>query len=223
LTTIETGESSDAASSKQAFLDPFPRSAGSPFSDPRDWADDELVIAAQDGMSPAVDELTTNADDTEDVVQEAMLHALVSIGRFRREVRFSSWLVTIGINSALSSRRKSRRTQWISLNDSEELFDRKPLPQLRDARPTPGQECLGHELHDLEQREVKRLPLPYRSALQTYDMHEFSIQSSAHELGITNAALKARLWRARRMFSEAIGKQVHARVPPCRRPAGAGA
>lgn len=238
MTTIETCENSEAASSERASIDTFPRSAGYPLGDPRDWTDDELVVAAQNGMSSALDELlrrhrgllqgavrrlTVSADDAEDVVQEAMLRAFLNIGRFRREARFSSWLVKIGINSALSSKRKSKRARWISLDDAEEPFGRNQLQQLRDVRPNPEQEYLDQELHDLVRREIRRLPPSYRSALQVYGMRDFSTRASADELAITNAALKSRLWRSRRMLSNALGWQARTRMPLCRPTARAGA
>lgn len=148
-------------------------SARYPIGEPQDCTDDELVIAAQNGNSPAVDELlarhrnllygtvrslTDSAEETEDVVQEAMLRAFVNIGRFRKEARFSSWLVAIGINSALSSRRKSSRAKWISLDETEEPAHRKQSQELRDTRPTPEQECLDRELRDMVRRAVEKLP-----------------------------------------------------------------
>ncbi len=207
------------------------------FGDPQDCTDDELVIAAQNGVSRATDELLTrhrgllygtvrrltgSAEETDDVVQEAMLHAFVNIGRFRKEARFSSWLIAIGINSARSSRRKSSRTQWISLDETEEPPRKQQLLELRDTRPTPEQEYLDRELHELVQREIEKLPLPYRSVLQPRRLEKSSIGETAHELGITNAAVKGRLWRARLMLSKALGRHGHRHTLPSSRKPGAG-
>jgi DNA-directed RNA polymerase specialized sigma24 family protein len=101
---------------------------------PHRWTEEELVAAAQNGDSSALEELLqqhrallhgtvrrlmASADETDDVVQDAMLRAFMNIGRFRKEARFSSWLIAIGINSALSCRRRSNRVQLISLDERE--------------------------------------------------------------------------------------------------------
>lgn len=193
-----------------------------PLGDPQDYTDDELVIAAQNGESPAVEELlarhrnllygtvrglTDSAEETEDVVQEAMLRAFVNIGRFRKEARFSSWLIAIGVNSALSLRRKQSRAIWISLDETEEPEHRKQSQQLRDTRPTPEQECLDRELRDMVRRAIEKLPRPYRAILQTRSLDQCSIEEIAHELGITDAAVKSRLRRARLTLSKALGRR----------------
>jgi len=198
-----------------------------PVGDPQGYTDDELVIAAQKGVSPAVDELlarhrnllyrtvrrlTASADETDDVVQEAMLQAFVNIGGFRKESRFSSWLVAIGINSALSARRRSGRAQWVSLEETEEPLRRKRPRELRDSRPTPEQECLDRELHDLLQQGIRKLPWPYRAVLLIRNLDESSIGEVAHKLGITGAAVKGRLWRARLMLSKTLGIRGHRRI-----------
>jgi RNA polymerase sigma-70 factor (ECF subfamily) len=236
LTTIEACEVSEARFSEPVDSEALLTLTEHPLGDPQGCADDELVIAAQNGVSSAVNELltrhrnllrgavrrlTANADETEDVVQEAMLRAFVNIGRFRKEARFSSWLVAIGINSALSSRRRSGRAEWISLEETEEPLRRKQSRELRDTRPTPEQECLDRELHELVQQEIRKLPRPYRSVLLTRSLDESSIDESAHALGITDAAVKGRLWRARLMLSKALGIRGHRRIFPSRRTAGA--
>jgi hypothetical protein len=97
-------------------------------NNPRHHTDEELVAAAQNGCSPALGMLLTRhrriryatvrrlmatAEDAKDVVRDAKLCVWVSIGTFRREARFSLWLITIATNSLLSSRRRLRPTQWI--------------------------------------------------------------------------------------------------------------
>jgi RNA polymerase sigma-70 factor (ECF subfamily) len=207
------------------------------FGGPQDCTDDELVIAAQSCVSRATDELLTrhrgllygtvrrltgSAEETDDVVQEAMLHAFVNIGQFRKEAQFSSWLIAIGINSARSSRRKSSRAQWISLDETEEPFGKQLSRELRDARPTPEQEYLNRELHDLVRREIGKLPRPYRFVLQRRRLEKSSIEETAHELGITDAAVKGRLRRGRVMLSKALGRHGHRHALSSNRTAGAG-
>src|SRR5580658_9264234 len=85
-----------------------------------------LLIAAQSGDHQAFVELcrryspmvkkrilsiVRNQEDTEDAVQDTLLRAFKHLSEFRRSCKFSSWLMTIGINTALMilRRRKIRK------------------------------------------------------------------------------------------------------------------
>jgi RNA polymerase sigma-70 factor (ECF subfamily) len=167
-------------------------------NNPRHYSDDELVVAAQNGVSPAlgllltrhrgilygtVRRMTTTAEEAEDVVQDAMLRACASIGTFRREARFSTWLITIATNSLLSLRRRTSSTQWLYLDDAE----------------TPS-----HQRRSRVQREMQKLHRSHRSVLETRDIDQESIRDCASELGITTATFKNRLSRARSRLSRAL-------------------
>jgi RNA polymerase sigma-70 factor (ECF subfamily) len=138
------------------------------------------------------------------VVQEATLRAFVNIGRFRKEARFSTWLIAIGVNSAICSRRKSSRVHWIYLDQTNDTSHEGQPWELPDAHPTPEQECIDRELLELVQRAIRKLPRPYRSALQTCNLDEVSMRNAANDLGITLAAFKGRLWRARAMLLKGL-------------------
>jgi RNA polymerase sigma-70 factor (ECF subfamily) len=190
-------------------------------NDPLHYTDEELVAAAQSGFSPAlgmlltrhrrilyatVRRMTANAEEAEDVVQDAMLRVCVSIGTFRREARFSSWLITIATNSLLSSRRRLRPTQWIYLDDTEALSHQRSSYALRDPSPTPEQECAARELLYQAQSEMRKLHRSYREVLATRDIDQESIGNSARDLGISVATFKTRLRRGRSQLSQALGR-----------------
>jgi RNA polymerase sigma-70 factor (ECF subfamily) len=194
------------------------------FNGPQNCTDDELVDAAQRGVSSAFDELltryrkqlyrtvqrlTASADETEDVVQDATLSAFVNIGRFRKEARFSTWLIAIGVNAALGSRRKGSRVHWIYLDQTDETSREAQTWELRDAHPNPEQECIDRELLELVLREMQKLPRPFRCVLQTRNLDEVSVRNAAHDLGITLGAFKGRLWKARSMLLKALRRTPH--------------
>ncbi len=194
---------------------------------PHRWTEEELVAAAQNGDSSALEELLqqhrallhgtvrrlmASADETDDVVQDAMLRAFMNIGRFRKEARFSSWLIAIGINSALSCRRRSNRVQLISLDEREATSRQVPTWNLRDSRPTPEQECLGDELREFMRSEIRKLPRALRSVVLTRHLNESSIEETARDLGITDAAVKGRLRRARLMLLGKLQQRPRARA-----------
>jgi len=88
-----------------------------------DISDDELTTAAQGGDQQAFVELcgrhssmvknkilriVRNHEDAEDALQDTLLRAYTRLASFRRSCKFSTWLTTIGVNSALMTMRKRR-------------------------------------------------------------------------------------------------------------------
>ncbi len=68
----------------------------------------ELVRRYQDRLFNTVFRLVDSAEDAQDVVQEAFLHAYQSLDRFKGESQFFTWLYRIAVNSAISLKRKQR-------------------------------------------------------------------------------------------------------------------
>jgi RNA polymerase sigma-70 factor (ECF subfamily) len=182
-------------------------------------SDEELIVAAQGGTTSAWEELLTRhwamvyrtarryvmtAEDAEDLVQETMLRAFLGIGTFRSEARFSSWLVAIVINAALSSKRKSKHFHWLYLDEIQESEARKQAWVAPDSRPNPEQKCLRRELSILLLRPLSKQDRKYRLILQVCDLDESSIEEAARIMGITRAAAKSRLFRARRRLSNGL-------------------
>lgn len=224
MTTMETPKEFEMKPAD--FAEPFVVAASGrdDFKTLQYCSDDELVDAARRGVSSAFDELLTryrnqlyrtvqrlavSADETEDVVQEATFRAFVNIGRFRKEARFSTWLIAIGVNAAICSRRKSSRVHWIYLDQTDETSREAQTWELRDAHPTPEQECIDREFLELVQRATRKLPRPYRSVLQTRNLDEVSMRNAARDLGITLGAFKGRLWRARSMLLKGLKRTRH--------------
>jgi RNA polymerase sigma-70 factor (ECF subfamily) len=190
-----------------------------PSADLSCWTEEQLLSSAQQGNCEALDELlarhrsmvfavllryTGSRDEAEDLVQDVMLRACQNIARFRGQSRFSSWLVAIGINAAISARRKNGSAQWVYLDEVPEAGDHTPMLVLIDHRHTPEQTYLNKERHELLQRKLRRLGPKYRSVFEWTDIDGRSIHTTARTLGITPNAVKSRLHRARRMLSDSL-------------------
>jgi RNA polymerase sigma-70 factor, ECF subfamily len=185
------------------------------------FTDDELVEVAQRGGSAAAGELLSrhqtflyksvlrlaeSKEEAEDAVQDALLRAYVNIGKFRRDCKFSSWLIAIGINSVLSAKRKSRRATWVYLDDAEEQFSSKTRASLQDHQPSPELQCSHRERFDAVKPAMQRLPRKYRIVLHVQSCDEGTIARSASGMGISVAAFKSRLRRGRSMLMQNLVK-----------------
>src|SRR3954447_8804363 len=110
-------------------------------------SDEDLVGAFQSGDIAAFDQLVSrwdrriqgvlyrfvgNHEEARDLSQEAFLRAYRSLGTFKHEARFSSWLYQIALNAARDRLRRRRRHPDVSLDEVQDGAD----PALRDARPS---------------------------------------------------------------------------------------
>lgn len=139
--------------------------------------------------------LTGNDEDAGDVVQEAYLRAFRGLRRFRGEARFTTWLYRITANCAATvvSRRSRHR--------SEMLSDDVAVPDLHPDHDPEGRAASEEERVRVV-AALSRLPARLRQAIVLRDIYDLSHVSIAAELGITEAAAKVRLHRARRKMRE---------------------
>jgi len=172
----------------------------------------DLVTAAQAGDRPAFDELvratyadaytlayrlTGNEEDARDVVQEAYLRAYKGLKRFRGDAQFSTWLYRIVANcgsTLLSKRSRSRQEQ---LDDEAPLIDERP-------ETDPEVQADASLRRDEVTAALAELPPKLRAVVVLRDVYDLPHEAIAHELGISEAAAKVRLHRARRKLRERL-------------------
>ena len=157
----------------------------------------ELSSRCVDSVYRKVFRIVRNREDSEDVVQEALIKAYTHLNEFRGSCTFSTWLMTIAINSALMLLRKRRRLSEVSIDQSGD--DDQAWGDWEFSDPRPNAEMMYARRQAVLQlsRAVERLPLRYRSVLEQCYAKEQSMKEAADSLGITLSAIKSRLLRAR--------------------------
>jgi RNA polymerase sigma-70 factor, ECF subfamily len=177
-----------------------------------------LVAAAKQGAAEAFDRLqllysrqlyrtilsiTRSPEDTEDVLQDTFLRAFTSLHHFEGRSNIYSWLTRIAINTALMLLRK-RRTH------SEVLFDPEGQPQeesphfeLVDSSLNPEQLLDQTQRRVRLLRTVQKLDPKLRTPLLIYMHQGWSIKEIGQSLDLSEAAIKSRLYRARKRILKA--------------------
>jgi RNA polymerase sigma-70 factor, ECF subfamily len=133
----------------------------------------------------------------EEEVQNAYLKAWQHLDQFQGGSLFSTWMSRIVVNQCLMHLRSLRRFKMISMEgvrDSEGKV--RPLDLADRTASAEARVCGESQAVDLS-REIGRLPTKLRRALILRDVNELSTQEAATSLGISGAALKSRLLRAR--------------------------
>lgn len=146
--------------------------------------------------------LTGNNEDAEEALQDTFLNVYQHLGEFRRDSRFTTWLTRIAINAALQKIR--RRKGNISLDDPE-VAEAEFMPRRVESwRENPERLYAVEETRRLVEEAILSLPPAYRVVFVLRDVAEMDTVEAAEVLGLTVAALKSRLLRARLMVREAL-------------------
>jgi len=165
----------------------------------------ELVRPYERAVFVAALSLTRNEADAEEVAQEAMLKAFKYIGSFRREAKFSTWLIQIAINEAKMKIRKNHSHLYESIGEPQASDDGDYIPKdFADWREIPSEALERKELRETLTLALTSLPEKYRTVIMLRDVQQLSIAETAQVLGISEANVKTRLSRARLQMREAL-------------------
>jgi len=139
-----------------------------------------------------------NDSEAEDVVQQAVVRAFASLGQFRREASFKTWLSKIASNEVIHVRRGRAIAPVTPLLETwaGRLSDPGFLP---DVQIQQKQE--RERLH----RALTRLPEKYRLVIQLRDLRELSVAATARSLSLSVGAVKTRHHRARKLLLRSLG------------------
>jgi len=152
---------------------------------------DEIVRATSADTYALALRLTANEEDARDVVQEAYLRAWRGVKKFRGDASFTTWLYRITANCAATQLGKRARHRHEDLDDmGAELPDLHP-----DTDPEMRAEA--SVLRGRVSEALEALPPRLRAVVVLRDVYDLPHDAIAAELGITEAAAKVRLHRAR--------------------------
>jgi len=165
----------------------------------------ELVRPHERGVFLAALSILNNEADAEEAAQEAILKAFKYLPRFRRQAKFSTWLIQIAINEAKMKIRKDRRHLYDSLDDGQVADDGDYIPKdFADWRAIPSEALELSELRQALAEALQSLPEKYRTVLVLRDVQQLSVAEASRALGISESNVKTRLLRARLQMRDAL-------------------
>jgi RNA polymerase sigma-70 factor (ECF subfamily) len=156
----------------------------------RTEAFEELVHRYEGRLYNTVFRLLDNAEDAQDVVQDAFLRAFQSLSRFKGESEFFTWLYRIAVNRAVSLRRKGRARVRRDANTALE-----PVDPSDESRPSHAVEKTEEAY--VVQQALNRLTAQQRTVLVLKDVEEQKYEAIAEILDIPVGTVRSRLHRAR--------------------------
>jgi RNA polymerase sigma factor (sigma-70 family) len=181
-----------------------------------DPTDAELVIQALQGHKEAFEELvdryqalalrvairlTPTRESAQDLVQETLLEAYLSLGRLRRPERFKSWLLGILLNLG---RNRLRRRMHQKIDPATVELGEEAIFEIPDRQPDPDQVAEERELHRTVLAAVETLPINQRQPIWMFYFEALSLQEISLLLGVSLTAVKVRLHRARHSLRQKL-------------------
>ncbi len=160
-----------------------------------DVALDALLREVQPQLFRFSMNMCRHREDAEDVLQDSMLSLARSFRDFRGASSISTWLYVIARNLCIKKRRKGKYEP--SHEESLEHLRGGDFDQLRSSSPTPQESLESTEFWKQIQAGIKNLEPDYREVLVLRDIEGLRAKEVSDIIGISVAAVKSRLHRAR--------------------------
>ena len=132
--------------------------------------------------------LSKTREDAEDLLQDALAHAITRIGQLRDLTRFRSWLMSIVRTRFLMQRRRNTAENYVIHDREHDLSQR-----LADTSVDADTDLLV----ETTRCALKRLAGEQREILSLFYIDGLSLIETGEVLGISQSAVRSRLFRAR--------------------------
>ncbi len=164
----------------------------------------ELVRRYERRVYRTARHIVQNDEDAEDVLQEAMLKAFEHLDSFQGNSKFYTWLVRIAVNESLMKLRKRKSDRSVSLDESIETDEEPIVREIAVWDDNPEQRYSQTELREILDKAIDSLKPIFRTVFILRDVEELSTEETAEILGLSIAAVKSRLLRARLQLRERL-------------------
>jgi len=155
---------------------------------------DALVHRWRDKLWGVASRMCRDYDDAQDVLVGAFSRAFTRIEQFRGDASFGTWLFRIAANECMGLRRSETRKPESLDRLTGEGIRTLDLP---DISALPEDQAISSDLMNAVDRAARSLSEPLRVVFLLRDVEDFSNDDVAEILGISIAAVKSRLHRAR--------------------------
>lgn len=167
---------------------------------------DQLIRKYRERLFGVVYNLTSNREDTADLVQDAFIKAFQSINRFQGQASFFTWLYKIAVNTTLSHLRKNRMRTFFSLEKiQEEDPSSKILADLTD-KTGADRDAYLKELQEKLNEALQKLSIKHRTVITLFEIDGLSHAEIAEIMECSEGTVRSRLHYAKQFLQGELGK-----------------
>jgi len=154
-----------------------------------------------------------------DVSQDAFMRVHQSLGDFRGDSSFSTWVLRIATHLSIDSVRRERRSQKDDLDSVDEgaLFDGAEGILSTALGSNPQESALRRELASRMTDALSELPVAHRTILVLREVEGLSYEELSERLAVPKGTVMSRLFHARKKMQVLLAD--YAGLAPKRGPA----
>jgi RNA polymerase sigma-70 factor (ECF subfamily) len=157
---------------------------------------DALILKYGDKLYGLIYNMTSNKEDTHDLLQDIFAKAYRSLRHFRGKSSFYTWIYSIGVNMTLNFLKKRKRRSALSLDDmdmglqnDESFVDNKNIAN-------PRKQSNIHELQKKLNEALQELSEDHRAVVTMFDIQGMPHADISKILGVSEGTVRSRLYYA---------------------------
>jgi len=167
---------------------------------------DELVRRYQGRIYNLVYNMTSNREDTEDLLQEVFVKAYASLRRFKGDSSFYTWLYRIAVNRTINFLKKRKRRTAMSLDDVDVGIERDPAYVELSSRESPLRDMSLSELQERLNTALQALSEKHRTVVVMHDIEGIPHEEIGRVLGCSPGTVRSRLFYARQRLQQELSE-----------------
>jgi|ERR1043166_2277364 RNA polymerase sigma-70 factor (ECF subfamily) len=172
---------------------------------------DELVVRHQQRALNVAYQLLRDHEDATEVAQDAFVRIYRSIGEFRGECEFTTWLHQIVVNLARNKHRwwhRRGKQVTVSVDCPVETPDGAVEIQIPARDDAPDVEAVKAEFVKMLSEKMGELPERFREVLVLRNVENMRYEEIAVALGCSVGTVKSRIARAREALRQAMAGEL---------------
>lgn len=176
----------------------------------------ELMKAYQGRVYGLILRMLGNSAEAEEVAQEVFIQVFKSIGSFRGDSKFSTWIYRVAVNHCKNRVKYLKVRHSKQQDELEAVAERMPLGDGRRANvgqiERPDEALAGRQVERIVQESIAQIDPSFRECLILRDVEELSYEEIEAITGLAAGTVKSRIFRARAQLRELVEKRLGEKI-----------
>jgi RNA polymerase sigma factor (sigma-70 family) len=161
---------------------------------------DELVGKYTPKLYGLVYHMTSNHEDTNDILQDVFAKAYRALKRFKGKSAFYTWIYSIATNMTLNFLKKRNRRRGMSLDDVDLAIANDKDFIEATSKSDPVREANISELQERLNMAMQELSKNHRAVVTMFDIQGMPHAEISKVLGVSEGTIRSRLFYAHRQL-----------------------
>jgi RNA polymerase sigma-70 factor (ECF subfamily) len=167
---------------------------------------DVLVERYKERLYSTVYHMTSNHEDANDLVQDALIKAYQSLGSFKGQSSFYTWVYRIAVNRTINFLKRRKNRNHYSLDDVDANIQSDPDFVELMSHVTPRREVGLNELQEKLNEALQKLSEAHRGVVIMHDIQGMTHADIAKVIKCSEGTVRSRLFYARQQLQTYLGE-----------------